>query len=177
MDQDTQLKFARAMCEKKRTRKEYVSLKRKYTLRCRQNSTSESSSCEATPDQPRFHGTLRTLSEREERQLKYTAQFARLAVLPSRSRRFPLPLMMMAISLYLISGSAYNYARNFIPLTSVQAISKKMNGLVNLNPTLLLNLSSIGSTAADVRARYEVGDDVIAGILAVDAISFQGSLL
>lgn len=96
---------------------------------------------------------------------------------PSRSRRFPLPLMMMAISLYLISGSAYNYARNFIPLPSVQAISKKMNGLVNLNPKLLLNLSSIGSIADDVQARYEVGDDVIAGILAVDAISFQRELI
>ena len=177
MNQEATRRLAREICAKKRTRREYVSMKRRFTLQSRQAAMSDSSSREATPDQSRFTGTPRTVSDCNPRQLDFTTQLMRLALLPSKARRYSLTLMMMAMAFYLLSGSAYNYVRNFIPLPSRQAISNRMNGLVRLNATLLQNLSAIRSVAEDVRERYEVGDQVIAGILAVDAISFQRELI
>ena len=177
MNQEAQRRLAREICARKRTRREYVSLKRRFALRSRQESTTESSSREATPDQLRFSGTPHTISSSNSRQLNFTAELMRLAMLPSRARRFSLSLIMMAMAFYLLSGSAYNYVRNFIPLPSRQAISNRMHGLVRINATLLLNLSAIRSVADDVRERYQLGDQVIPGVLAVDAISFQRELI
>lgn len=181
MDREAQRQLGLAMCEKKRTRKEYVALKRRVLLAERRKSSPKpvqnSDSGDATPAAQRFPGTPRKIAPENERRAGFAAELFRLALLPANRRRFSVVMIMMALSIYLLSTSSYEVLRNFLPFPSRQTLSARMNGLMNFNITLLQNVSYIHAVCADVRERFETGDAVIAGILAVDAISFQRELI
>ena len=187
MDREAQRQLALAMCEKKRTKKEYVQLKRRLLLAERRNSSANaggrSDSEDAPPAPPappapeRFPGTPRRIAPEDERRAGFAAELFRLALLPVNRRRFPVVFIMMALAIYLRSPSSYEVMRNFLPFPSRQTLSERLNGLMSFNITLLQNISLIRNVCDDVRERFEVGDSVVAGILAVDAISFQRQLI
>lgn len=181
MNREGQIMLARAICEKERTKREYNALKRRYNLLnrrvCAAEAETDSASRESTPDRGSFTGVPHTLSEKHGRQVSFTASLLKIGLSPPNLRRFSLHVLMVALSIYLMSGNAYEYLRNFLPLPSVQTLKNRMSGVMTFEANILQNLSAIQSVCDEVRDRFELGNDVVRGILAVDAISFQRELI
>ena len=181
MDRDGQIKLARAICEKKRTRKEYIRLKRSFALEERRKKScydsSGSSSRESSPANERFPGLPRTVGPQTSRHFRFAAELVRLAMTGANLRRYSVALVMMALSVYLMSSNAYEFLRNFLPLPSRQTLNARLHGLMTFNISVVQDISRIHIICDDVRTRFELGDAVIAGVLAVDAISFQRELI
>ena len=173
MDEESQRKLARAVCEKNRTRREYVALKRRYNLlNRRSNTSSESSGCSSP-----FVGTPRRVVE-PGGPMKILDELKRLSGVPACRRRFSADLIAMAFSVFLLSSAAYAYLRNFLPLPAKQTLYAKMGSSTRLNATRLLNVSSLPDVIQDYREENGILDPTaIFGVLAVDAISFQRELI
>ena len=176
MDADTQRKFARAMCEVNRTRREYVALKRRYNLVSRRvsrpagSSESDGSAC-ASP----FQGTPRRVGESQRN--VYLDEMGELASVPSR-RRYTPRFIAMAFSVFLLSTAAYLHLRNFLPLPSKQTLYAQMGACIRLNVTLLQDASKLPDVIECYKQENEISQTrTISGVLAVDAISFRRELV
>lgn len=178
MDSETKARFARAVCEKERTRKEYVKLKRQFTLLQRRvnpanQPCSPVSSGQATPEPSPFQGTPRRIVEPDNRRKGIVEELRRLASMPANRRRFSFSLIVMALSIYVLSGAAYNHIRNFLPLPSRQTLEARSVGTMKFDASRLQNVTGISAIANEIRARLDLNENIIHGILAVDAISLN----
>ena len=177
MDSDSQRKFARAICEKKRTRKEYVAFKRRFLLAQRRARHENSGSEESSSESGAFLGTPRRVNEPNTRQIGFTRELMNLARMPANRRRFSTALIAMAMALYIMSSSCYEYLRNFVPLPSRQTLMARSVGPMHFNATKLQNLSNLPDVCAHYRTRNEIGNATVYGVLAVDAVSFTRQLV
>ena len=173
MSDNLQLQLARSICEKNRTRREYVALKRRYSLLSRKvNEESTDDGAENA-----FVGTPRRLDEREQRQAGVLEELTRLMRFHPSRRRYSVSLIAMALAIYLMSSSTYTFIREFLPLPSRQTLQAKAHAAMHFDKSMLQNLSAIPAIVARYRERSKLHDEKIEGILAVDAISFTRELI
>ena len=175
MDSDSQRRLARAICEQKRTKKEYVALKRRFALLERRQMESESE--ESDSEVGSFVGTPRRIDEPKPRQVAFSEELLKLAKCPPNRRRFSAPLIAMSLALYIMSSSSYEYLRNFLALPSRQTLNSKCLAPMRFNASNLQNLSKLEEVTTNYRCGNEIGDQKVYGVLAVDAISFTRQMV
>lgn len=156
-------------------------MKRKYMIsqvnQNKQGIAAQTASDESPPNSP-FIGTPRTINETNNNNRGgIWDELVQLAKVPRNRRRFTAGLIMFALSVYLLSGRAYEHLRLFMPLPSWQTLQQRTEPSFHLNAAALQNLSSIHETVKRFRERQNASEDTIYGILAVDAISFQREMI
>ena len=136
------------------------------------------SSSQSTPQrQSSFHGTPHTIGENVARVHScLTELYGQARVMPNR-RRFTMSVIAMSMALYLISGPAYTFLRNFIPLPSRQTLYLRTSFGLRFNATYLENLSLVKNVVENYREENNVTKEEICGILAVDAISLDKEMI
>lgn len=177
MDPEAQRRFARAVCAKNRSRRDYVAMKRRFLMsqvnQRKQKSPSETSSDEI-PENTSFMGTPRTISGTKGAILDELVQLSRV---PRNRRRFSVGVIVFAFSLYLLSSRAYEHLRLFLPLPSWRTLERRTEPSFKFNIDALQNLSLVHETVGRFRERENISDCIIYGILAVDAVSFQREMI
>ena len=183
MDLEAQRKFALAVCDSKRTRKQYIALKRKFVLSCnraRRASPSSSYDCDdCAVSNSAFVGSPRVIggSQQKSKVFNVLDELWRVSQVPKNRRRFSAALIAFAMSVYLLSGTAYEHLRKFMPLPSWQTLQVRTQPCFKFNANTLHNLSMIPDTVDRFREQEQIGHEIVYGILAVDAVSFQRELI
>ena len=127
--------------------------------------------------QSAFHGTPRRISDKDPVPHQCFTEICKQGRVKPNRRRFTMPVIAMAMALYLISGPAYEFLRNFFPMPSRQTLYFRTSFGLRFNATQLGNVSFIKNVVDNYRDENNVTDEEIYGILAVDAISLDKEMI
>lgn len=90
------------------------------------------------------------------------------------ARRYSKRTKIFAMGILLISFTAFNYLRSFLPLPSRQALQKNFQADLSLKTEYLTDVKNIPIIVADYREREKISEtEKIQAVLAIDAISFN----
>ena len=163
----------------KRAHKKLISAERKdrmRQLRRGNRAIAESErACESAGCSP-YRGTPKYIGGKMKR-YQCLEELHSVKDLPPNRRRFGMQVIAMSLALYLISGTAYTFLRQFVPLPSRQTLHTRTSATVRFNPELMNNLSRVKEIVQNYRDGNNQTRDNIVGILAVDAIAFDRELV
>lgn len=120
--------------------------------------------------QSAFHGTPRKICDKDPVPHQCFTEICNQGRVKPNRRRFTMPVIAMAMALYLISGPAYEFLRNFFPMPSRQTLYFRTSFGMKFNATQLESVSLIKNVVDNYRDENNVSDEEIYGILAVDIV-------
>ena len=169
--------MARKCAELKKSQKDLVSAQRRERmLRMNQERKSAPNSAETTPsknDSP-FRGKPHYVATGD---WNCSDELSQLSRVPPNRRRFSTKMIALALAVYLISGPAYNFLRDAMPLPSRHTLNARTATTEKFNPLLLQNISGIDEIVKRYRETNELDSTNIYGVLAVDAIAFDREMV
>ena len=141
----------------------------------RWNTKNEQGSASAgsTP----FRGTAHRIGDDLEQKYACLDELHKMKRVKPNRRRFSLKLIALSLSLYLISGTAYFFLRDFFPLPSRQTLQNRTSLVFKFDVESMLDLTCVKSIVENYRQTNKETDTQIHGFLAVDAISFDRELI
>ena len=165
--------LARKAAELKKSQKELVAAQRRERL-LKMRIERENEQQVITPENSPFQGSPRYAGEKD---YACVDELHRLSRVKANRRRFSMKLIALALGVYLISGPAYNFLRELMPLPSTKTLEARTATSERFNPLMLENLSCLDMIVKHYRETNEIDSMQIFGVLAVDAIAFDREMI